>query len=203
MNKNLLYILIFAVVLNTSCSTRNSVETSVSPQHTAEIKEAPSKQKKHKHHIPEGVISADIFNDNNRLHLLTGKHSQGKKSLWYQYSTDGGKSWSIENKILNDDNISAKIVRGNDAQITAQGSNVVVSWTKHDKTTRFHAGAMLAARSTDGGETWQYSEIPPDWKQGPHGYIDMTADNHAMHAVWLDSRNGPSGVNASQGLRYL
>jgi len=202
MNKNLLYILMFVGVLNTSCSTKNSVETSVLTQDTAKIQATPSKPKKHKHHIPEGVISADIVNVNNRLHLLTGKHTQGKKSLWYQYSTDGGNSWSTENKILNDDNIAAKIVRGNDAQITAQGSNIVVSWTKYDKAARFHAGAMLAARSTDGGKTWQYSDTPPDWKQGPHGYIDMTADNYAMHTVWLDSRNGASGVNASQGLRY-
>jgi hypothetical protein len=30
----------------------------------------------------------------------------------------------------------------------------------------------------------------------------MAADDHAMHVVWLDSRNGPSELKASQGLRY-
>jgi hypothetical protein len=67
---------------------------------------------------------------------------------------------------------------------------------------RFNAGPMQAARSTDGGLTWRSAATPPDWKQGPHGYIEMAADKQAMHAVWLDSRTGVSGVAASQGLRY-
>jgi hypothetical protein len=61
---------------------------------------------------------------------------------------------------------------------------------------------MQAARSDDGGKTWKTSETPPDWAKGPHGFIDMTADEHAMHTVWLDSRSGSSEVKASQGLRY-
>ena len=202
MNKKILFLPILIIGLNTACSTKNSTEKLTTTQHTAEIKNVPAKPKKHRHHtLPEGVISADIVSYDNRLHLLTGKNKQGQKSLWYQYSTDGGNSWSAEIKILND-NIPAKMVRGNDAQIAAQGKNIVVTWTKFDKNSRFSAGAMLAARSSDGGQTWQYADTPPDWKQGPHGYIDMTADNHAFHAVWLDSRNGHADVKASQGLHY-
>jgi hypothetical protein len=36
----------------------------------------------------------------------------------------------------------------------------------------------------------------PDWKQGPHGYIDLAADQQAIHAVWLDSRNRNPGVKS-------
>ena len=202
MYKKLLYLPILLLSLNSACSAKNSTETPAS-QYKKETNSVAVKPVNRRHHtLPEGVISVDIVNYNNRLHLLTGKHKQGGKSLWYQYSTDGGNSWSIESKILNDDNLPAKMGRGNDAQIAVQGKNIVVTWTKYDKNAQFNAGAMLAARSSDGGQTWQSAETPPDWKQGSHGYIDMVADNHAMHAVWLDSRQGHSDVNASQALQY-
>lgn len=203
MKKKLLFLPIILIGLNTACSTQSTTGIVTSNQHTADIKNVLVKPKKHMNHsLPEGVISVDIVNNDNHLHLLTGKNNQGRQSLWYQYSIDGGNSWSAETQVLNDDNISAKMIRGNDAQIAVQGKNIVVTWTRFDKSSRFNAGAMLAARSSDGGQTWQSANTPPDWKQGPHGYIDMAADKDAFHAVWLDSRNGFSGVNASQGLHY-
>ncbi|MGR9116355.1 MAG: hypothetical protein ACU85E_11360 [Gammaproteobacteria bacterium] len=152
--------------------------------------------------LPEGVISVDIANDGNRLHLLTGKHRQGQKTLWYQVSNDDGKSWSTAVKILDADSIPANIVRGNDAQITAQGDTILVTWMSYVEGARFNAGPMMAVRSIDGGKTWQNVPSPPDWKKGPHGYIDMTSDSNAMHVVWLDSRSGSSGVSAAQALHY-
>jgi hypothetical protein len=197
MRKQLLYLSILLGI--TACSVSPDAEISVS-QHA---KATPEKHQKHRHKkSTDGVISVDIVNANNRLHLLTGKLKQEQKTLWYQNSNDGGKSWSSAVKILNDDNLAIKMTRGNDAQITAQGDNVAVTWTKYDPKSRFKAGAMQAARSTDGGQHWQPSIAPPDWKKGPHGYIDMAADKHAMHAVWLDSRVKTPGIKATQGLRY-
>jgi len=164
-----------------------------------------SQNKPHKRRqktLQEGVISVDISSYNNRLHLLTGKYLQGKRTLWYQYSDDSGVSWSTASEVLNDDNLPVKMARGKDAQITAQGNIIIVSWTKFDETARFNAGPMLTARSTDNGQNWQYTASPPDWKKGSHGYIDLAADKQAIHAVWLDSRTTRSGVKASQGLRY-
>ena len=203
MNKLFLYFPILLAGLNTACSTHHhGAEKPVSQQAEA-IKTSHAKPKKMRHKtLPEGVISVDIVTNNNRLHLLTGKHQQGHKTLWYQYSNDEGKNWSSANKILNTDNLPAKIVRGNDAQIAAQGNNIVVSWMKYVEGARFNAGPMLTVRSIDAGQTWQHAATPPDWENGPHGYIDMAADKYAMHAVWLDSRDGRSSINATQGLRY-
>ncbi|MEE9425752.1 MAG: sialidase family protein [Methylococcales bacterium] len=202
MNKYLLYLLISLVGLSTACTTNDNTEMTVSQE--TEIKQpAQIKPKRNRHSkLADGVISVDIVNANNHLHLLTGKHQQGQKSLWHQSSSDGGKSWSVANKILNNDNLPAKMVRGNDAQIAVQGDNIVVSWMKYVEDARFNAGPMLTARSTNGGQNWQYTATPPDWEEGPHGYIDMAADDHAIHAVWLDSRDGSSETKASQGLRY-
>ena len=201
MKKHLLTLSLILISL-AACSTATSPAISGSEQ-AKKIPTTQVKSNKRRHgSIPEGVISVDIVNQNNRLHLLTGKHHQGHKSLWYQFSDDGGLSWISAVKILNNDNIAAKITRGSDAQIAAQGDTIVVAWTKFDSSSRFNAGVMLAARSTDNGQNWEYAETPPDWEKGAHGYIDMAADEHAMHAVWLDSRNGKKDVNASQGLRY-
>lgn len=200
MKIQLTFLIFLLASLAISCSSNNSTEA-VSLHSEKEAKTVQVK-KRMGHRMPEGVISVDIVNSNNRLHLLTGKHQHGSKSLWYQYSNDDGKSWSSAVKILNEDDLPAKIGRGNDAQITAQGDTIVVTWMKRVEGARFNAGPMQAARSTDGGQTWQYSTSPPDWITGPHGYIEMAADENAMHVVWLDSRNGPSELKASQGLRY-
>jgi len=197
MNKQFFYIPLLFII--NACSVSPEAEISAS-QHADSI---PVKQQKHRHKkSTEGVISVDIVNHNDQLHLLTGKLQQNNKSLWYQSSNDGGKSWSAESKVLNADKLAIKMTRGNDAQIAVQANNIVVSWTKFDPKARFKAGAMQAARSTDAGKTWQYTNTPPDWKKGPHGYIDMAADEHAMHAVWLDSRFGSTGINATQGIHY-
>lgn len=202
MNKKTYFLPLILLSLISACSTKNNTKI-VAVEHINASSQVAAKQKKRRDHaLPEGVISADIVNYDNRLHLLTGKNKQGNKSLWYQYSVDGGETWSAEKNVLNDKNIPIRTTRGNDAQIAAQGKNIVITWTKQDKNARFHAGAMQAARSVDGGQSWRYSQTPPNWKKGPHGYIDLAADSNAIHAVWLDSRGGRNGVKASQGLRY-
>ncbi len=198
MSKQLFFIPILFLNI-TACSMSSGVDISAPKQ----AKTTPEKHKKHRHKkSPQGVISVDIVNNHNRLHLLTGKQHQEQKTLWYQNSNDGGKNWSSAVKVLNEDNLAVKMTRGNDAQITAQGNDIVITWTKYDPNSRFKAGVMQAARSTDAGQHWQYSVAPPDWKKGPHGYIDLSADDYAMHAVWLDSRVKTEGAKATQGLHY-
>ncbi len=206
MKKKFPHLLIILLGLNTACSTNFDAQKSgAAYQHQPadDLQKSHAKVTRSKHHnLPEGIISLDIVGHNNRLHLLTGKHQHGQKTLWYQFSTNGGESWSATQKVLNADNLAIKMLRGNDAQIAVQGKNILATWTKYDPEARFNAGAMMAARSDDAGQTWHYSATPPDWKKGPHGYIDMAADNQAMHAVWLDSRNGHTKTKASQALHY-
>ncbi|MBE0470628.1 MAG: exo-alpha-sialidase [Methyloprofundus sp.] len=195
MNKQLIYLPLLLASLTSACSTNGISEP------VAEAEVASKLAKKMHHTTPEGVISVDIVSDNKRLHLLTVKHQHGNNTFWYQQSDDQGESWSAPVKILNADHLPAKITRGNDAQITAQGSTIVVTWTQYVDQGRFHAGPMLAARSVDAGQTWQYAAAPPDWN-GPHGYIDMAADQQAMYAVWLDSRSVNPAIKASQSVHY-
>lgn len=197
--------LFFASLLMMALTASFAAEHGSKPALQVQIEErkAPTgKSHKRRRSQPEGVFSVDIVSYDNRLHLLTGRHHQGQKSLWYRYSDDGGVRWSVENKVLNSDDLPVRASRGNDAQIVAQGETVVVTWTKFDPQARFNSGPMLAARSVDGGQSWQQAVAPPDWKKGPHGFADMVADDQFMHAVWLDSRKGKGVGKGGQGVRY-
>ena len=149
-----------------------------------------------------GAFSVDLINNNGRVHLLTGMQKSEEKSLWYRYSDDGGLHWSTDSRVLNTDNLAIRASRGNDAQVVAQGDNVVVTWTLFDPTARFNSGPMQAARSVDGGKSWHTTATPPDWEKGPHGFTDMVADDQYMHAVWLDSRPINKQKKGQQGVRY-
>ncbi len=185
-----------------ACS--NSPVESVSKADIKPVAEPNSmvqENKKRHRHLPDGIFSVDLYRDHDRLHLLTANHNQGKKSLWYQFSDDGGINWSRPVNILTP-NLAINAERGKDAQISANGSHLFVIWMKHDPDARFHAGPMQAAYSNDGGQTWTQTSAPPDWKQGPHGYFDLAAHGNSLHAVWLDSRSGKSAVKASQAVHY-
>ncbi len=201
MKKSTFFTALVLAGLNVSCSTQNNTQDPPGAQVATVATAHPAQGMRH-HQLPEGVISVDIVSDRGRLHLLTGKHVQGQKTLWHQLSDDGGEHWTTAVKILDAGSIAANMVRGNDAQIAAQGENIVVTWMSYVAGARFNAGPMQAARSGDSGATWQFAATPPDWKKGPHGYIDMTSDANALHAVWLDSRRGPSEVSAAQALHY-
>lgn len=205
MKKTLLLFLLMAV-FGFACTSNVSSEKH--PEKTSQVNkpELPSaagkSSKMRRHRLPEGVISVDIASSKGRLHLLLGKHEQGKKTLLYQNSDDQGVTWSVPAKVVDTENLQANINRGNDAQIAVQGDTIVVTWMRYVEAARFHAGPMQAARSTDGGKTWQASATPPDWAKGPHGYTDLAADEQAFHAVWLDTRGKRSKLKASQSLRY-
>ncbi len=152
---------------------------------------------RHGHRHPQGVTSVDIYQDGANTHLLIGRQTADEKVLLHQVSTDGGQSWTAPVVVLGDRHLPVKMGRGRDAQIAAQGETIIALWTSHSDNNRFHTGPMQAARSLDGGKTWSRIDAPPDWRQGPHGFTDLTAGGNGFEAVWLDSR-----FKDGQGLRY-
>ncbi len=152
---------------------------------------------RHVRHQTQGVVSLDVFQDKLRTHLLIGRQEGNKKSLWHQFSENGGKTWSEPVKILGQDNLAVTMARGRDAQIAAKNNGVFVAWTQYTNKNRFHTGPMQAARSVNNGQSWQMTLAPPDWAQGPHGFIDLSVDHYGIRAIWLDGRN-----KGQQGLHY-
>lgn len=164
---------------------------------------SPEKHTGHQHRpLANGILSLDIINYQNKLHILTGSHHDGKKALWYQNSSDQGVSWSSPVNINNSQHIEANLSRGNDARLAVQGDNIVAIWASRVEGAPHNAGPMKSAHSTDGGKTWLPSIIPADWTIGPHAFFAMAGNNDSINAVWLDSRHGKSSVSGSQGLRF-
>lgn len=195
---------IFIVLILTTSGISFGADKNDHKQGAHKVKHAASgmshKMKRRK--PQEGVFSVDLVSYGDRLNLLVGQVSNGSKALLYSYSDDEGRSWSKASIVLGDKALLVRASRGNDAQLAVQGKNVVAVWTKFVKENRFNSGPMQAARSIDGGISWQQAPAPPDWQKGPHGFADMAADNHAMYAVWLDSRRQKGEEKGRQGVRY-
>ena len=153
----------------------------------------------HDHPPADGVVALDVYQDGNRLHLLTAEtvRAETAAKLWHQSSTDGGKTWS-ERAIVNRDLAPPQgATRGNDPQIAAFGEDLVAVWMTRG-TGLFDSGPMVTALSSDGGKSWRAGVNPADdGTTGGHGFIALGADAAGkFHLTWLDSRDG------AQGLRY-
>lgn len=154
----------------------------------------------HGQHTEEsGVMSLDVKEVNGTVHLLLGKEDKGQQSIWYQSSSDQGKTWSDAINITQNSNVPAKFKRGNDARLAVQGDNIVAVWMTKVEGVRFGAGPMMAMRSSDRGQTWQVATMPADW-QGSHGFFAMDGNEQAINLVWLDSREQKQ--KGTQGLRF-
>jgi len=145
---------------------------------------------------PQGVLSVDIQQQGDTVHLLLGKQQGDDKSFWYQASLDQGQTWS--QPVLIKDKVKAKFSRGNDARLAVSGDTLVAVWMSWKDNVRFNAGPMQMARSSDGGQTWQLIDSAADW-DGAHGFFAMAGNADAMSLVWLDNRDKAKGY---QGLRY-
>jgi hypothetical protein len=153
--------------------------------------------------IPNGLTSLDVVAEGGRLHLLTGKNQDGRASIWYQVSTDDGRSWSKEIEVQGPPNSGVVAMRGSDARLVAHGKNLVAVWTsKVEGNPHGGSGPMVSARSTDGGKSWSPVRGPADWPKGPHSFFTLGADAKTMHAAWLDSRDGKVPVEGAQAMRY-
>lgn len=208
--KKQIQLIIFSLFL-TGCANnstqKETVASKVDTKNTGAVVATDAVPKvKHKHKrrpLPEGVISLDIIESNQTVHLLLGKHQHGKKSLWYQQSNDAGGSWTEAVKIIDQEHLEANFNRGSDAQLAVQGDNIVAIWaSRKEGAGRHNSGPMSAARSSDNGRTWQVSPIPAD-SEVAHNFFDMDGNTSSISTVWLDRRE-ESSVNkpAKKGLRH-
>ncbi len=75
---------------------------------------------------------------------------------------------------------------------------VVAVWTSPG-TSKWGTGPLAVAVSNDGGRTWSRGGNPADDNSTDgHGFIDVAADPAGgFHAVWLDGRDGDSGLRVA------
>ncbi len=139
----------------------------------------------------DGTASLDVFAQGTVIDLLTTQRQGPTLELGHQRSTDGGQTWGPRRFI---DTSSAPISiasRGNEPQVVAHGDHVLVHWSTTG-TTRFGAGPMVTARSSDGGKTWQPGPGPAGSDPADaQTFADMTADAEGrFYVAWIGSHDG-------------
>jgi hypothetical protein len=118
--------------------------------------------------------------------------------IFHARSLDGGRSFGAATRIGAEwANVHAPH-RGTDPQIAAAGSRVVAVWTSPG-TSKWGTGPLAVAVSNDGSRTWSRGGNPADDNSTDgHGFIDVAADPAGgFHAVWLDGRDGDSGLRVA------
>lgn len=169
---------------------------------------ATTKQEQHDHRQhkmppkPNGVVSLDVVEKNGRIFLLLGEHEDGRQSVILKVSQNGGKSWLQPVAVDAGQTLAPSLVRSNDARLAVSGDNLFAFWTSYKEGAMHSAGPMVVAHSGDGGKNWRPGVSPADWQEGSHAFFAADGDGKQIHAVWLDSRNGPSKVRGTQGMRH-
>jgi len=71
---------------------------------------------------PDGVISLDIVEKKNRIHLLLGLNENGKQSIVLKASEDNGKTWSTPVAVDAGQTLKPTLTRSNDARLAVQAT---------------------------------------------------------------------------------
>jgi uncharacterized repeat protein (TIGR02543 family) len=111
----------------------------------------------------------------------------GKKDIYFNYSTDGGASWQTSDIRL-DTGDSPGAHDSYDIQIACSGDNVYVVW--HDA--RNGPRDIYFNYSTDGGVSWQIPDIRLDTGDSPGAgyswYPQIACSGDNVYVVWHDYR---------------
>ncbi len=146
----------------------------------------------------QNIDSFDVYVDRQTVHaVFTSATSTAKQPfIGYLHSEDGGRHWSEPQMINKFFNQPVESKSGNDIQIAASGTNLLVIWQVSGEIPGM--GPLLTIFSQDGGQTWQKG-MNPTGSDTDQSHPDLTADHAGrFHLVWLDDRD----ENGYQGLRY-
>lgn len=126
--------------------------------------------------------------------------AQGDRDIYYQGSTDGGRTWS-EPRMLNDDDPKGLAAQFMPNLNVAPNGRIDVAWWDFRNDTGAFLNDVYLASSSDNGRTWspnvRVSDRAIDRKIGPwsNGFdvrqpVGLTATDRYTIAAWDDTRNG-------------
>lgn len=137
------------------------------------------------------------------LHLVYENRfpaAQGDRDVYYQHSTDGGRTWSAP-AMLNDDDPKKLAAQFMPYLNVAPNGRVDVAWWDFRNDTGAFLNDVYLASSSDNGRTWsrniRVTDRSIDRKIGPwsNGFdvrqpVGLTATDGYTVAAWDDTRNG-------------
>lgn len=135
----------------------------------------------------------DVAADGPRLHRLEA--STGPMvALYYERSDDGGAKWGAPVRV--DGGRPAYRFGPGDARVAGEGDLVFALWSRPGKGP-YGSGPLAAARSRDGGRTWEPAASPAGDGDSGRRFPALAVSGGTIHAVWLD-RSSNSKVLASR-----
>ncbi len=119
----------------------------------------------------------------NTIHLAWYDLREAVEAVYYQRSTDGGKTWRWEVRL------SPELIRSQYPSLAVSRPYVHAAWVE----SRGEQEGITYRRSTDGGRTWK-----PEVQLSPAGscsqYPSLAVSGPCVHAAWVESRGEQEGI---------
>lgn len=142
------------------------------------------------------VIGLDAFSQGDTVDLLLEVSDPAGPRLEHLRSRDGGRTFGAapDRVAIPGQKVFASH-RGSDPRLIARGDRLLAAWTMPG-TSSWGDGPLQTAVSEDGGRTWRPAgSIADDRSTEGHGFVGLSVgEDGAVHATWLDSRDGGQGV---------
>lgn len=138
------------------------------------------------------VASGSVFNpvvttDGPNVYVAWLDTRNGTGDIYFRRSGNYGATWSSSDVRINHNPPGTSWAA--QCEVWVQNGTVYVIWADG----RFGYGAICLNYSTDGGVTWQASDIRVDHNPGPSGsaeYPLICGSGNSLYVAWYDTRNG-------------
>lgn len=145
----------------------------------------------------------DLAISGNNLYVCWMDYRHGDMDIFFNRSTDGGRSW-LPADVRLDVGTAPGASWSSDPVIAAAGDTVVVAWRDFRNGTFPHVSGIFVNRSVDGGITWLPSDIRINVgaTPGTTGALDhaIAIVGNSVHAIWEDQRAGDRNVYYNRSL---
>jgi len=124
------------------------------------------------------------------IHVVWHDSRDGNSEIYYKRSTDNGITWGSDTRLTN--NISSSTF----PNVSVAGSLVHIVWND-DRIG--NSNRIYFKRSSDGGISWG-SDTRLTTNNAYEEHPSVSISGSAIHAIWMDQRNGPLEVYYKRSL---
>jgi hypothetical protein len=134
-----------------------------------------------------------ISSSGSNVYVVWMDERDGNSDIYYNSSTDGGETWQTKDIRLDTGDTPGANISWR-PQISSNGDNVYVVWWDE----RNGWGDIYFNSSTDGGATWQSTDLRLDTGDAPGAGDSFTPQisncGSSVYVVWSDDRNGENDI---------